>query len=127
MVKAALLRDEDIADGIRIATDRGAQAINMSFGGGPGTAILSQAIDYAVARNVVLVAAASNNPDTDQGAPASELQPGNAPDINAGRGPGGHGRRLQRPQRAPPASGRRSRSRPTASTTGSPPTRARPA
>ena len=86
LVKAPLLRDEDIADGIRIATDRGAQAINMSFGGGPGTAVLSQAIDYAVSRNVVLVAAASNNPDTVQGAPASELQPGNAPDIGAGRG-----------------------------------------
>ncbi len=86
MVKAPLLRDEDIADGIRIATDRGATAINMSFGGGPGTAVLSQAIDYALRRGVVLVAAASNSPDTDQGAPASELQPGDAPNIDAGRG-----------------------------------------
>jgi len=86
MVKAALLRDEDIADGIRIATDRGAKAINMSFGGGPGTAVLSQAIDYAVSRNVVLVAAASNEAVTEQGAPAAELQPGNGYDINAGRG-----------------------------------------
>ncbi len=86
LVKAPLLRDEDIAEGIRIAVDRGANAINMSFGGGPGTAVLSQAIDYAVQRNVVLVASASNNPVTDQGAPASELQPGDAPNIDAGRG-----------------------------------------
>ena len=86
MVKAPLLRDEDIADGIRIAVDRGAKAINMSFGGGPGTAVLSQAIDYAVRRGVVLVAAASNGPETNQGAPASELQPGDAPEIDAGRG-----------------------------------------
>ncbi len=41
----------------------------MSFGGGPGTAILSQAIDYAVSRNVVLVAAASNDAVTENGAP----------------------------------------------------------
>ena len=86
LVKAPLLRDEDIAEGIRIAVDRGANAINMSFGGGPGTAVLSQAIDYAVQRNVVLVASASNNPVNDQGAPASELQPGDAPNIDAGRG-----------------------------------------
>ena len=86
LVKAPLLRDEDIAEGIRIAVDRGANAINMSFGGGPGTAVLSQAIDYAVQRNVVLVASASNSPVADQGAPASELQPGDAPNINAGRG-----------------------------------------
>lgn len=86
LVKAALLRDEDVADGIRIATDRGAKAINMSFGGGPGTAVMSQAIDYAVSRNVVLVAAASNDAVSENGAPASELQPGNGYDINAGRG-----------------------------------------
>jgi len=86
LVKAPLLRDEDIAEGIRIAVDRGAHAINMSFGGGPGTAILSQAINYAVRRNVVLVASASNSSVADQGAPASELQPGDAPNIAAGRG-----------------------------------------
>jgi subtilisin family serine protease len=86
LVKAPNLRDEDIADAIRLATDRGAKAINMSFGGGPGTAVIDQAIDYAVRRGVVLVAAASNGPDTDQGAPASSLQPGDAPNINAGRG-----------------------------------------
>ena len=86
MVKMPLLRDEDIADGIRIATDRGAQAINMSFGGGPGTAVLSLAIDYALSKGVVPVAAASNDAISEQAAPASELQPNDAQDINAGRG-----------------------------------------
>ena len=80
------IRDEDIVDGIRIATDRGADAINMSFGGGVTNAVLRQAIDYAVSKGVVLVAAASNGDTAEQGAPAEELQPANAPDINAGRG-----------------------------------------
>ena len=34
----------------------------------------------------MLVASASNDDVADQGAPAVELQPGDAPDINAGRG-----------------------------------------
>jgi len=80
------IRDEDIADGIRIATDRGADAINMSFGGGVTNAVLRQVIEYAVSRGVVLVAAASNDPVEDQGAPAVELQPGDAPNLAAGRG-----------------------------------------
>ena len=78
--------DASVIDGIRIATDRGAQAINMSFGGGPPSSAVDTAIDYAVQRNVVLVASASNNAESDQGAPASQLQPGDAPNINAGRG-----------------------------------------
>ena len=81
-----LIRDEDIVDGIRVATDRGAQAINMSFGGGATNAGLRQAVEYAVERGVVLVAAASNDDVADQGAPAVELQPGDAPDLAAGRG-----------------------------------------
>jgi serine protease len=80
------IRDEDIVDGIRIATDRGVDAINMSFGGGASNAALRQAIDYAVARGVVLVASASNGDTEDQGAPAVELQPNDAPNIDAGRG-----------------------------------------
>lgn len=80
------IRDEDIADGIRIATDRGADAINMSFGGGVTNAVLRQVIDYAVSRGVVLVASASNEPVQDQGAPAVELQPGDSPNLAAGRG-----------------------------------------
>ena len=80
------IRDEDIVDGIRIATDRGADAINMSFGGGATNAVLRQAIDYAVSKGVVLVASASNDEVTDQGAPAVELQSGDGATIGAGRG-----------------------------------------
>ncbi len=80
------IRDEDIVDGIRLATNRGADAINMSFGGGATNAALGLAIDYAVARGVVLVASASNDDVGDQGSPAADLQPGDAPDIGAGRG-----------------------------------------
>ncbi len=72
--------------GIQQAVARGAQAVNLSFGGGPPSAALGAAIDAAVRRGVILVAAASNDPDTDQGAPASQLQPGDGPDLNAGRG-----------------------------------------
>ncbi len=81
-----VIRDEDIVDGIRVATDRGAQAINMSFGGGATNAALREAIEFAVSRGVVLVAAASNDDTADQGAPAVELQPGNGPLLDAGRG-----------------------------------------
>ena len=80
------IRDEDIVDGIRLATDRGADAINMSFGGGVTNAVLRQVVDYAVSKGVVLVASASNDDVSDQGAPAVELQPGDAANINAGRG-----------------------------------------
>lgn len=86
LVKVARLFDEDIVAGINRAVGRGADAINMSFGGGGSSAALSMAIDRAVAAGVVPVAAASNNSDSDQGAPASLLQPSNAPDLNAGRG-----------------------------------------
>jgi subtilisin family serine protease len=85
-VPSPFIPDEAIASGIRTAVVRGAQAINMSFGGGPPSDALEQAIRYAVARRVVLVAAASNDPDQDQGAPASQLQPGDAPDLARGRG-----------------------------------------
>lgn len=80
------IRDEDIVEGIRRATERGAHAINMSFSGGGTNAALREAVDFAVSRGVVLVAAASNDDTANQGAPAVELQPGNAPDLDAGRG-----------------------------------------
>lgn len=50
----------DIAEAIRFAADHGAGVINMSLGGGGDTAILREAIDYAHARGVVIVAAAGN-------------------------------------------------------------------
>jgi subtilisin family serine protease len=61
----------------------------MSFGSesGRGSAALRRAVDYAVARKVVLVAAAADQPTTEQGYPSNVLQPsGTAPAIGTGRG-----------------------------------------
>jgi len=80
------IRDEDVVEGLRVATERGADAINMSFGGGASNAALREAIDFAVARGVVLVAAASNEDTDDQGSPAADLQPNDAFNLDAGRG-----------------------------------------
>jgi subtilisin family serine protease len=84
------LSDSSIAASIVEAANRGAQAINMSFGfdgdQAPPQAIVA-ALDYAVSRNVVLVAAAADEPtDGDQGDPANVLQPtGSAPDLASAR------------------------------------------
>lgn len=86
VIKAPQLRDADIVQGIMLAADRGADSINMSFGGGPPSAAIDKAIDFALERGVVLVAAASNEADEDQGSPGSQLQPGDAADIDKGRG-----------------------------------------
>ena len=60
---------EDIADGVRWATDHGADVINMSLGGLAGTQLLpllgvdttlADAIAYAVGKGVAVVAAAGN-------------------------------------------------------------------
>ena len=86
LVKVARLYDEDIVAGIERAVARGADSINMSFGGGGSSAALDAAIERAVSERVVLVASAANGPFPDQGAPAGMLQRDNAPDIDAGRG-----------------------------------------
>lgn len=83
------LTDSSVAAGIVEAVDRGAHAINMSFGSetGHGSAALRRAIDYAVARKVVLVAAAADQAITEQGYPSNMLQPsGTAASIGTGRG-----------------------------------------
>ena len=82
--------DSSVAASIVWAADHGAHAINMSFGTDPGTvasrAVLN-AIDYAVARRVVLVAAAADEAVEDQGYPANVLQPtGSGPVLEQGRG-----------------------------------------
>lgn len=84
------LSDGSVARSIVQAADRGADAINMSFGTdgqiAPSRAIV-EAIDYAVAKDAVLVAAAADSPTEEQGDPGNLLQPtGSAPDITAGRG-----------------------------------------
>lgn len=83
------LTDSSVATGIIEAVDRGADAINMSFGSesGRGSAALRRAIDYAVARKVVLVAAAADQPTQEQGYPSNVLQPtGTAANLASGRG-----------------------------------------
>lgn len=70
--------DSSVAAGIVDAADRGAQAINLSFGDDGGRrapASLVRAVDYARARRVVLVAAAADQPVAEQGDPANLLQP----------------------------------------------------
>jgi type VII secretion-associated serine protease mycosin len=52
--------DGDIAAGITWAADHGADIINLSLGGFGSSTALDQAIDYALARDVLVVAAAGN-------------------------------------------------------------------
>jgi serine protease len=82
--------DASVAASIVWAVDHGADAINMSFGTAPGARAslpVINALDYAIAHGVVLVAAAADDPIEDQGYPASALQPtGTGPDITQGRG-----------------------------------------
>ena len=84
------LTDSSIARSIVEAADRGAHAAVMSFGqDGREVApdAIQRAIDYAFARDVVMVAAASDQPVTEQGDPANALQPtGTGPTIGSGRG-----------------------------------------
>src|ERR687896_542585 len=72
--------DETIVRGLEVAIGHAPHAIGMSFGGGPDSAALDAAIQAAYDRGIVPVAAASNGADEDQGAPASQLQPGDAAD-----------------------------------------------
>lgn len=50
-----------IAQGIVFAADRGAQIINLSLGGTVASDVLQSAVDYALARGAVVVAAAGNS------------------------------------------------------------------
>jgi serine protease len=52
--------DADLARGIIWATDHGARVINMSLGGPGASAVLDNAVRYALQHEVVLVAAAGN-------------------------------------------------------------------
>ncbi|MCW2990218.1 MAG: family serine peptidase, partial [Solirubrobacterales bacterium] len=84
------LSDSSIATAIVQATDRGADSINMSFGmDGRANAPNAEkrAIDYAYKHDVVMVAAAADQPVTEQGDPANALQPTDSgPTLGSGKG-----------------------------------------
>ena len=90
IVEKSDLTDSSIADSIVDATNRGALAINMSFGDDgtrPPVAAIQSAIDFAVQHNVVLVAAAADEAVKEQGQPSNLLQPsGTGPDLNSNKG-----------------------------------------
>ena len=84
--------DSSIAASIVDAADHHVGALNMSFGpaqvtSAPAPESEVRALQYAAARDVVLVAAAADSPGTEQGDPGNVLQPsGTGPDINKGLG-----------------------------------------
>jgi subtilisin family serine protease len=84
------LSDSSVARSIVAATDAGVHAINMSFGTDgrqPAAQVIVDAIAYAVRHDVVLVAAAADEPVEEQGDPSNVLQPtGTGADITAGLG-----------------------------------------
>src|SRR5918995_927415 len=87
IVEKSDLSDASIAASIIDATDHGADVINMSFGGPGGSRAIENAMDYAWKRDVVMVAAASNVNQTNQGVPARLLQPeGTGRKLKRGRG-----------------------------------------
>ena len=55
------IADDTAARAILWATDHGARVMNLSFGGAGDSLVLDDALDYAFARGVVLVAAAGND------------------------------------------------------------------
>lgn len=81
------LSRSSIAESITEASDRDADVINMSFGGGGRSRTIERALDYAFDRDVILIASASNDDTTDQGIPARYLQPpGTGPKLRRGKG-----------------------------------------
>jgi subtilisin family serine protease len=93
VVEKSDFSDSSIAASLVDATKRHVQAINMSFGpanpvsGQTAPEAELQAINYAAARGVVLVAAAADTAGPEQGDPANVLQPsGTGPRIASGVG-----------------------------------------
>jgi serine protease len=90
VVERSDLSDFSVAQSIVDATNRGALALNMSFGtdgSRPAARGIVDAIDYAYKHGVVMVAAAADDPVEEQGDPSNVLQPtGTGPDISKGKG-----------------------------------------
>jgi serine protease len=84
------LSEGSVARSVVWAADNGAEAINMSFGTDGRFAAapeIVQALQYANNKGAVLVAAAADQPTTEQGDPANVLQPTNSgSDINQNLG-----------------------------------------
>lgn len=68
---AGIGADANIASGIVWAADKGARVINLSLGGTGYTAVLQDAVTYAISRGVVIIAAAGNDGLTTKLYPAS--------------------------------------------------------
>jgi subtilisin family serine protease len=78
LVAKSDLTEGSVAKALVWAADNGAEAINMSFGTDgrvPAADAVVQALKYANAKGAVLVAAAADDPVTEQGDPANVLQP----------------------------------------------------
>jgi subtilisin family serine protease len=61
----------DIAEGIRYAADRGADIVNLSLGGSDDSQLLRDAVNYAVAKGALVIAAAGNSGRTAKHYPAA--------------------------------------------------------
>ncbi len=90
LVAKSDLTESSVAKALVWAADNGAEAINMSFGTdgrfAAAPAIVS-ALQYANTKGAVLVAAAADDPVTEQGDPANVLQPTDSgSDINQNLG-----------------------------------------
>jgi len=90
LIEKSDLTEDSVSRAIVDATNHGAQAINMSFGTNgftPPPPQLREAVRYAYRHNVILVAAASDEPVNQQGDPADVLQPpGSGPRLGSGLG-----------------------------------------
>ena len=84
------LSEGSVARALVWAADRGAEAINMSFGttgSQPAAQAVVEALKYAVSRGAVLVSAAADSAIEEQGDPSNVLQPTNSgANLDAGLG-----------------------------------------
>jgi type VII secretion-associated serine protease mycosin len=63
--------DADVASGITWAVDHGAAVVNLSLGGPGDSPVLEQAVQYALAHDVLVVAAAGNAASSEASYPAA--------------------------------------------------------